>query len=206
MTKPINNTPNPYLKAINYKDDNIEQIRSDSEKINQLLTQHESGEITLLETDFKDLRQQAEAIQYRETMVKAHLQEQMDTIYGGAEIDNLTKIANCKKMAMHLNNDPADCIKKRLRDQFTAMHKLAMVSIANSERAMDNFGNDDIAIRFNHTAIKASKASTNIAIALDKLENGGKQNIEVKHQYVQVNDGGQAVIANNPLPGGKREK
>lgn len=202
----MTNTSNPYLASIHYKDDNLQQIQIDCERINHLLTQHESGEISLLAEDIKDLRQQAEAIEIREMMVKGYLKEQMDTCLGGVEIDNLTQVANCKKMAMHLNSTPSVTMKKCLRDQFAALHKLTMLSIHQSENALNKFGNDEIAIKFNNTAIKASKACANIVLALDKLENGGKQKIEVKHQYVQVNEGGQAVIANDLNQGGHYEK
>ena len=44
--------------------------------------------------------------------------------------------------------------------------------------------------RLNNMAIKASKPCHNIAITLKCLDSDGQQKILVKHQHVQVNDGG----------------
>jgi hypothetical protein len=40
-------------------------------------------------------------------------------------------------------------------------------------------------------------------LALQRFRSGGKQRVIVTHQHVEVNDGGQAVVAGNMKAGGK---
>lgn len=204
MTQP--NSTNQYLLNFDFKSDSPEKYKADTAKIQALLDQHRSGEITLSEKDFNDIEKQLFVLEQRETMLKANIDIEIDTCFGEADINQLTEVAQCKKMALYLNKYRNEGIKKCLTDQIAAIHKLAMQSIDHANKALAHFGNDEIATRFNNTALKASKACCNLALTLEKIENGGKQSIEVKHQYVQVNKGGQAVIASDLNQGGPYEK
>jgi hypothetical protein len=66
-------------------------------------------------------------------------------------------------------------LKECLLNQFAAIHKLTMQFSGSASCSKQSFQNDDITLRFSNLAIKGSKACANIALTLNKLENGGKK-------------------------------
>ena len=86
-----------------------------------------------------------------------------------------------------------------LASQMTATHNLAMEM---SKRALLD-GQTEDGVNFNVNRVtKLMRTFTSQAEALNKYRNKGKQQITVKHQNVNVNDGGQAVIGDINQGGG----
>lgn len=87
--------------------------------------------------------------------------------------------------------DPKDCTELLLATQMVTAHNIAMEM---SRRAISGEQTIEVAnFNFNQM-IKLMRTYTIQVEALNKYRNKGKQKITVKHQHVNVNDGGQAVI------------
>ena len=72
-----------------------------------------------------------------------------------------------------------------------ALHEMALLA---SERAFITEQPDEFVEKNMNRAAKLCRTYALLAEALNKYRNKGKQQITVKHQHVNVNDGGQAVI------------
>ena len=106
-----------------------------------------------------------------------------------SELFNQTTNAS---MAAILEIDPQDATELMLATQMVAAHNIAMEM---SRRALLVDGQTDEVVNFNvNRMTKLMRTYTAQMEALNKYRNKGKQQITVKHQHVNVNDGGQAVI------------
>jgi hypothetical protein len=88
---------------------------------------------------------------------------------------------------------PSNAIEGMLCSQMIAVHNLSMNAALNATR-----GTNSVQVEDNlKTMVKFSGLFTRQVEALAKLRNGGKQEVQVTHiqQNVQVNDGGQALVA-----------
>jgi hypothetical protein len=81
-------------------------------------------------------------------------------------------------------------IEKMLAHQLAAAHKTAMKQIARAHIACDTKAE----AQHLRSAFESMRVFQQGLLALRKVKNGGQQRITV--QYVQVRDGGQAVIGN----------
>ena len=109
-----------------------------------------------------------------------------------------TTLANAA-LASILEIDPQDSVELMLATQMTTVHNM---SLEMSRRVMLNeqtFEGVDANI---NRATKLMRTFTAQIEALNKYRNKGKQQITVKHQNVNVNDGGQAVIGDVNQGGG----
>lgn len=197
---------NKMLLNFDFSTDTPEKYKADVARIQQLIKQQRAGEITLTKEEIIDIENQLDLFEQRELLLKSAIKLELDTCLGEADINQLTKVADCRRISLHLNQNPTEGIKKCLIDQIAAMHKFTMQYINRSNNALLKHNDPDIAHKFGNLALKSSKACVNLSLALEKIENGGNQKIEVKHQYVQVNDGAQAIIANELKTGGTNEK
>ncbi len=94
---------------------------------------------------------------------------------------------------------PRDTLELMLATQMSAIHYLALEM---SERAMlSEQSENGVDININRIN-KLMRTFTTQVEALNKYRNKGKQQITVKHQNVNVNDGGQAVIGDVNQGGG----
>lgn len=95
---------------------------------------------------------------------------------------------------------PNDALELLLVSQMVAVHNMAMVM---SQRAMSS---NQTVEGVNYNINRVTKLMRTFAAqveALNKYRNKGKQQITVKHQNVNVNEGGQAVIGD--IGGGGNE-
>lgn len=92
---------------------------------------------------------------------------------------------------------PENPLEGLIAAQMVVAHNMAMEF---SRRAMEADFPDAVDRNINRTT-KLMKAFAAHAEALNKLRNKGQQQIIVKHQHVQVNQGGQAVIGDVHNPG-----
>lgn len=100
-------------------------------------------------------------------------------------------------LAMHQGIEPKDTIESLLAAQMVATHNMAM---EYSKRAMVSGQHpDDVNANINRVT-KLMRTFTAQVEALNKYRTGGKQTIQV--QYVNVNEGGQAVVGNVQGGGG----
>jgi len=102
-------------------------------------------------------------------------------------------------LASILEIDPQDSIELMLATQMTAVHHMAMQM---SARAMLSEQTDYGVSENINRMIKLMRTYTSQIEALNKYRNKGKQQITVKHQHVNVTDGGQAVIGDVNQGGG----
>lgn len=117
-------------------------------------------------------------------------------IIGNALLKNLTQSNKCQELAEHINTeiDTKNSLERMLVDQIAAIHKLAMAVLSNVyDEPTGITGISNIS----KTAMRMIEVCQKGALTLHKLQTGGKQTVIVKHQNVQVNEGGQAVIAND---------
>lgn len=88
---------------------------------------------------------------------------------------------------------PRDAVESMLAQQMVALNTMAMDC---SKRALlDNQTFEGREMNMRHAA-RLMNAFANVSAALDKHRGKGQQTIVVKHQQVNVGDGGQAVIGN----------
>ena len=100
-------------------------------------------------------------------------------------------------LAMHQGIEPKDTIESLLAAQMVATHNMIM---EYSKRAMQSGQHpDDVNANVNRVT-KLMRTFTTQVEALKKYRTGGKQTIQV--QYVNVNEGGQAVVGNIQGGGG----
>ena len=95
-------------------------------------------------------------------------------------------------LAALLEIDPQDSTELMLGAQMVTAHNVAMEM---ARRALLVEGQTDEVVNFNvNRMAKLMRTYTTQMEALNKYRNKGKQQITVKHQHVNINDGGQAVI------------
>jgi len=110
----------------------------------------------------------------------------------GNRSSELKAISMNATMASLLEIDPQDSTELMLGAQMVTAHNVAMEM---ARRALLVEGQTDEVVNFNvNRMAKLMRTYTTQMEALNKYRNKGKQQITVKHQHVNVNDGGQAVI------------
>jgi hypothetical protein len=97
-----------------------------------------------------------------------------------------------------------------LAHETAAAHKLAMRLMASADSELGLHERGHVlggpsnaladATRSATSAARLMDSATRVALALDRLRNGGRQHVVVQH--VVVADGGQAVVAGTVAPGG----
>ena len=106
--------------------------------------------------------------------------------------DKMKVIKTNASLAALLEIDPQDSTEMMLATQMVTAHNVAMEM---ARRAMLVNDQTDEVVNFNvNRMTKLMRTYTSQMEALNKYRNKGKQQITVKHQHVNVNDGGQAVI------------
>jgi hypothetical protein len=103
---------------------------------------------------------------------------------------------------------PRNSLERMLAHQLATTHAMAMRFMATAQEYLCRAHPDDYGMRrmdprtaSTEAARLAGTASRMMAtfqegmVALAKVRSGGRQTMKVIHQYVQVNEGGQAVVA-----------
>ena len=98
-----------------------------------------------------------------------------------------------------LETDPQDATELMLATQMATIHNTIM---RYSGLAMKGELSKEVANFYVNSITKMMRTYTAQMEALSKYRNKGKQQITVKHQHVNVNDGGQAVIVDINQGGG----
>jgi hypothetical protein len=109
-----------------------------------------------------------------------------------------TTLANAA-LASILEIDPQDSVELMLATQMTTVHNMSLEMSRRVMLSEQTFAGVDANI---NRATKLMRTFTAQIEALNKYRNKGKQQITVKHQNVNVNDGGQAVIGDVNQGGG----
>jgi hypothetical protein len=90
-----------------------------------------------------------------------------------------------------LETDPQDATELMLATQMATIHNTIM---SYSGLAMNGEQPIEVASFYVNSITKLMRTYTTQMEALNKYRNKGKQQITVKHQHVNVNDGGQAIV------------
>jgi hypothetical protein len=98
-----------------------------------------------------------------------------------------------------LETDPQDPTELMLATQMVTVHNTAMNLSSN---ALKDGQSIEMASFYINSATKLMRTYTTQMEALIKYRNKGKQQITVKHQNVNVNDGGQAIVGDVNQGGG----
>lgn len=98
------------------------------------------------------------------------------------------------------DREPKDSTEAKLIMQEAALYAQGMEYLKRAESA-DRIHQADFYMK---NAIKLLRLHNETIETLNKYRRGGEQKVTVQHQYVQVNDGGKAVIGQ--LGGGGKEK
>jgi len=119
--------------------------------------------------------------------------------FRGEEASDMSMLKANAALAAIIEIDPQDSTELMLATQMATVHHMAMEM---SRRAMlSNQTDYGVSENINRMS-KLMRTYTTQIEALNKYRNKGKQQITVKHQYVNVNDGGQAVIGDINQGGG----
>ena len=123
-----------------------------------------------------------------------------NTSFTGNRSSELKAISMNATMASLLEIDPQDSTELMLGAQMVTAHNVAMEM---ARRALLVEGQTDEVVNFNvNRMTKLMRTYTAQMEALNKYRNKGKQKITVKHQHVNVNDGGQAIVGDVNQGGG----
>lgn len=95
--------------------------------------------------------------------------------------------------------DPQDATELMLATQMTTVHNLTMDMTSRFREGEQTL---DWASYYVDGINKLMRTYTTQMEALNKYRNKGKQQITVKHQHVNVNDGGQAIVGDATQGGG----
>jgi len=129
---------------------------------------------------------------YDNDLITGIINQISNTCVTGNRSPELKTITMNATMASLLEIDPQDSTELMLGAQMVTAHNVAMEM---ARRALFVEGQTDEVVNFNvNRMTKLMRTYTAQMEALNKYRNKGKQQITVKHQHVNVNDGGQAVI------------
>lgn len=105
---------------------------------------------------------------------------------------HLVNVAGAVPMAMKAEEElkPKNLLEQLLIHQLVSVHQWGMTMLAQMNRQGVEI---DIAAKFNNVACRLMTVYQNGIVTLDKLRNGGKQEMVVQH--VHVNGDAQAVVA-----------
>jgi hypothetical protein len=96
-----------------------------------------------------------------------------------------------------------DPIEAKLYAKEAALYSLFMHYLNRAEMAMFSEGSDIGGVMMYETimnfALKLSREHNETIETLHRYRKGGEQKVVVQHQYVQVNEGGKAVVSNQIL-------
>ena len=95
--------------------------------------------------------------------------------------------------------NPRDAVESMLAQQMIALNSLMMKSCNLALQLNQTVAGWDMHVKH---AARLSNAFSNVSAALDKHRGKGQQTIVVKHQQVNVGNGGQAVIGDVKHGGG----
>jgi hypothetical protein len=124
---------------------------------------------------------------------------------GKVERNQLMEDVCCKELAIASKKgmEFKTPLEEMLADQFIACHKLSLNIIGRLYSRDERYGiGDDEQAKLVNSSVKLMKMCQESALVINKLQTGGQQTVVVKHQNVQVNDGGQAIVANDLAVGG----
>ena len=111
-------------------------------------------------------------------------------IYGEKLTERGIKRINATLAAI-LETDPQDATELMLATQMATVHNAVM---SLSGRALKDGQSIELASFYINGIAKLMRTYTTQMDALNKYRTKGKQQITVKHQHVNVNDGGQAIV------------
>ena len=94
---------------------------------------------------------------------------------------------------------PGDAVESMLAQQMIALNSLMMKSCNLALQSGQTVAGWDMHVKH---AARLSNAFSNVSAALDKHRGKGQQTVVVKHQQVNVGNGGQAVIGDVKHGGG----
>ena len=117
----------------------------------------------------------------------------------GEELTEPNTLSINATLAAILETDPQDATELMLATQMATIHNTIM---RYSGLAMKGELSKEVANFYVNSITKMMRTYTAQMEALNKYRNKGKQQITVKHQHVNVNDGGQAVIGDITQGGG----
>lgn len=100
-----------------------------------------------------------------------------------------------------------DPIETRLCAKETALYSLAMKYMQRAEAGMFSEESDFASRMWYETimnyGLKLLRIHNETVETLLRYKRGGEQKVTVQHQYVQVNDGGKAIVSSNMVAGGE---
>ncbi len=123
----------------------------------------------------------------------------INTCMTGEELTERSTLHINATFAAILETDPQDPTELMLATQMATIHNTVM---RYSSLAMKDEQPIELASFYVNSITKMMRTYTAQIEALNKYRNKGKQQITVKHQHVNVNDGGQAVIGDITQGGG----
>jgi cytochrome c551/c552 len=148
--------------------------------------------------DPEEVKQLKQAIQQKKDRIYNEIaknKKEYLKIIGTTDLETLTKDTHCGALSDYLSEElqPANPMERILVDQCAASHKLAMKLLGQIYEKINQFPIDKSQRLVNMT-MRIMNASQQSAQIIHKMRNNGTQTVVVKHQNVQVNDGGQAMV------------
>jgi hypothetical protein len=163
-----------------------------SNKHHSYIKMKQNKETDAWETIAKDSEDKFYMGTYDGDLTLGILNQILNICFKGEQSSESKAISMNASMASLLEIDPQDSTELMLGAQMVTAHNVAMEM---ARRALMVDGQTDEVVNFNvNRMTKLMRTYTAQVEALNKYRNKGKQKITVKHQHVNVNDGGQAVI------------
>jgi hypothetical protein len=160
---------------------------------NQILEQKpivtdKTNDQEITQTNQANTNQKIEPTANRKKLIKLAQEAQSNLI-----LNKLTEFTKCRDLAADVNNKDHQkaVIERMLTDQLSSVHQLSMLALSG---CYDCLATSNFTSRINASARLMDIFQRGV-LTLHKLQNGSDQTVIVKHQQVNVNEGGQAVIA-----------
>jgi len=148
-------------------------------------------------TEIKAIERKLKRLEVKGEIIRARMKPAMDQLQGHSEAKKIIENVKAGYLSAYLKKDieKAEPFEELLIDQFSTLHKLGMETLGRIYHTEELY--PSMLTDYMNLGVKLLNNSQKAIETIQKLRHGGKQTVVVKHQHVQVNDGGQAVVAND---------
>jgi len=148
-------------------------------------------------TEIKAIERKLKRLEVKGEIISARMKPAMDQLQGHSNAEEIVNYVNANYLSAYLKKDieKAEPFEELLIDQFSTLHKLGMETLGRIYHTEELY--PSMLTDYVNLGVKLLNSSQKAIETIQRLRHGGKQTVVVKHQHVQVNDGGQAVVAND---------
>lgn len=181
------------------KDDEVAEMKKQAADIESRISAGEK----VSQEEITELRERLERKHQELSKNMAKAQPKLGEIELSCLADNL----NSHAISAYMNSSmkPQNAVEQMLVNQMATLHNFSMKWLSQIYNEDSELTIDHIT-KISNTSARLMETFQKGALALNKLRTGGKQMVIVKHQQVQVNEGGQAIVTNELTNKGGADK